>query len=133
MASAAYRPEVVAEPRTVLLVEDEALLRMLMAELLRGAGLRVIEAATADEAVAVLDAGLHLDMVFTDVRMPGRMDGVGLALTVRRDRPEVAVLVTSGDLAPDIARQMPAFIPKPYDLDAVVVQILDRLDAPVPE
>ncbi len=132
MASAAYRPESVADPRTVLLVEDEALLRMLMADLLRGAGVRVIEAATADEALAVLDSGLAVDMIFTDVRMPGRLDGVGLALAVTRDRPEIAVFVTSGDLAPEVARQLPVFIPKPYDLDAVVVRILDRL-VEVPE
>lgn len=127
MASAAYRPEVAGAPRTVLLVEDEALLRMLMAELLRDAGVRVIEAATADEALAVLTAGLHVDVVFTDVRMPGRMDGVALALALGRDRPEIPVLVTSGDLDPEVARQMATFIPKPYDLDAVVVRILDRL------
>lgn len=133
MASAAYRPEVAAEPRTVLLVEDEALLRMLMADLLRGAGVRVIEAATADEALAVFSSGLALDMVFTDVRMPGGMDGVALAQAVTRDRPDIAVFVTSGDLAPEVARQMPVFIPKPYDLDKVVVQILDRLMMEVPE
>ncbi len=133
MASAAYRPEVAEDPRTVLLVEDEALLRMLMADLLRGAGVKVIEAATADEALAVLASGLKLHMIFTDVRMPGSIDGVGLAMAVARDRPEIAVFVTSGDLAPEVARRMPAFIPKPYDLDAVVVLILDRLAAEVPE
>lgn len=133
MASAAYRPESVADPRTVLLVEDDALLRMLMADLLRDAGVKVVEAATADEALAVLDSGLMVDMIFTDVRMPGRLDGVGLAQTVRRDRPHVAVIVTSGDLAPEVARELPAFIPKPYDLDAVVVRILDRLAEQVQE
>ncbi len=133
MASAVYRPQLAGAPPMVLVVEDEALLRMVISEALRDAGVKVIEAANADEALAVLAAGVVVDVVLTDVRMPGALDGIALAQLLRRERPDIHVVVTSGDLDPDLARQMPTFIAKPYDLEAAVVLILSQLDARAPE
>ncbi len=69
----------VPEKPTVLLVEDEVLIRLMVAEELRSQGLQVLEASNADEALAILESSLPVDLLFTDVRMPGRMDGVALA------------------------------------------------------
>jgi CheY-like chemotaxis protein len=80
---------------TVLIVEDEVLIRMSVADYLRHCGYRVIEANNADEAVEIL-TGAHVDVVFTDVNMPGSRDGFGLARWVRRERPGVKVIITSG-------------------------------------
>lgn len=131
MASAAYRPEPSDAPRTVLVAEDDAFLRLMIADALRDEGLCVIEAASADEAFTVLSAGMDVHAVLTDVRMPGSMDGVELTRRVGVHWPGLPVFVTSGDLDPAVAREMPAFIAKPYDLNAVVVMILDRLNKEV--
>jgi CheY-like chemotaxis protein len=80
----------------VLLVEDEVLIRMAIADYLRSCGYRVIEAGSADEAVAVIDGRARIDVVFTDVKMPGSMDGFGLARCVRQRLPGIPVVLTSG-------------------------------------
>jgi CheY-like chemotaxis protein len=105
--------------RVILLVDDEVLIRMPVAEYLRECGYTVIEAADADEALTVLKAAdRSIDLVFTDVTMPGSMDGFSLARWVRENRPGVAVLITSG--AAGAARQAAAvcdeqeLVPKPY-------------------
>lgn len=99
---------------SILLVEDEALIRTVIAEGLRDEGFTVIEAADAAEALAVLAAGLSVDVLFTDVRMPGTMDGLALARVVRDRRPDIGILVTSGhhvERPPGIAEPV---LPKPY-------------------
>src|SRR5580698_10091731 len=83
-------------PETILFVEDEALIRMDMAEFLRECGYQVHEASNADEAVAVLNSKLAIDLVITDVRMTGDMDGVALAEWIAEHRPGVEVILTSG-------------------------------------
>src|SRR5205823_2491556 len=69
---------------TVLVVEDETLIRMMIADALRSAGLRVIEARTADDALQHLRSGSAVQFVFTDIEMPGTMDGIELARLLRR-------------------------------------------------
>jgi DNA-binding response OmpR family regulator len=107
-------------PTTVLVVEDEVLIRLATADALRGCGYRVIEAGSGDEAVALLDkADIRVDVVFTDVSMPGTLSGFGLAQWVRRERPEVRVIVTSGVTrtaheAEDLCAHGP-LVNKPYD------------------
>lgn len=108
-------PEHPAPPETILFVEDEALVRMDMAEFLRECGYRVHEAANASEAVQALESKFAVDLVFTDINLPGGMDGLELAEWVFNNRPGVKVLVTSGG-APrgDIARAVEPILVKPY-------------------
>ena len=108
--------EPLAPPETILFVEDEALVRMDMAEFLRECGYRVHEAATAEEAVEALQAKFVVDLVFTDINLPGRMDGLELSEWTLSERPGVKVLVTTGDAARmvDIPQTMGPMLAKPY-------------------
>ena len=83
-----------AEP-TVLVVDDEPLICTLASAGLRDAGFRVIEAYSAQQAVDLLEKGEHVDVLFTDVQMPG-MDGFELQRWIRQNRPRVKVLLASG-------------------------------------
>lgn len=101
---------------TVLVVEDEALIRMHSAELIRDLGFEVIEAVDADEAVSLLESVPGIKVVFTDIQMPGSMDGLVLAAVVRDRWPPIALLITSGKVSPRTI-DMPTgarFISKPY-------------------
>jgi CheY-like chemotaxis protein len=100
----------------VLLVEDEALIRMDAADAIRDLGFDVIEAASADDAIAVLERTADIAVVFTDIQMPGSMDGLRLAAAVRDRWPPVAIIVTSGQVRPhehDLPTKVP-FLAKPY-------------------
>ena len=104
-------------PRTVLVVEDEVLIRWVIAEHLRDCGYRVIEAASGDEAIDIVQrTALTVDVVFTDVQMPGSIDGFALAQWVRRQRPAIKIILTSGFAkAADAAQAYDAsLVPKPY-------------------
>lgn len=85
----------------VLLVEDEPLIRMAASLHLEECGYHVLQAGNAQEALAVLMRRTDIDVLFTDVRMPGPMDGLGLAKWVIENRPHIAVMVASGDTAKD--------------------------------
>jgi CheY-like chemotaxis protein len=108
-------PEHPAPPETILFVEDEALVRMDMAEFLRECGYRVHEATNANEAVQALESKFAVDLVFTDINLPEGRDGLELAEWVFNNRPGVRVLVTSGG-APrgDIPRTVEPVLIKPY-------------------
>ena len=84
--------------RTILVAEDEVLVRAMVSEYLRDQGYEVVEAADAAEALAVVEAGAPVDIVFSDVQMPGSMDGAMLADVVRL-RYRIPVLLTTGDHA----------------------------------
>ena len=107
----------------VLVVEDEVLVRLIAAEMLTEAGFDVIEAEHAAAALLVLDArAADIRVLFTDVNMPGALDGLGLARHARHHAPWIASLVTSGKMSPSPAA-MPAgsrFIAKPYRLAHLV-------------
>lgn len=111
-----------AHAATILVVEDEVLIRMGIVEDLVSAGHPVIEAASADEALSVLEAGLPVDIVFSDVNMPGTLDGLGLMKIVRRRFPSIPVILTSGleVPSPDVLGDRTAFIPKPYASEKVL-------------
>jgi DNA-binding NtrC family response regulator len=79
----------------VLIVEDEFLIRMNAADAIRDAGFKVVEARNADEAITILESRTDIRAVFTDIQMPGSMDGLKLAHAVRRRWPPVDVIVTS--------------------------------------
>lgn len=115
--------------QTVLLVDDEFLVRMVAAEILEDAGLTVYEAASADEAMTQINANPDIGLLFSDVNMPGSMDGIELASEVARRWPKVKILVTSGraripetDL-PD----MGSFLPKPYSATDLVRAVREKL------
>ena len=100
----------------VLVVEDDYLIRMHAAEMIAEAGFEVLEAANADEAIVVLEARLDITVVFTDIQMPGSMDGLRLAAAIRGRWPPIKIVATSGmvevrniDLPPG-----GRFLPKPY-------------------
>lgn len=108
---------------TILVVEDDVLIRMPIAQYLRDCGYRVIEAVNADEAITVL---LHrdtvVDIVFSDIEMPGAMDGFGLAKWIREHRPGTEIVLAgtvprSVDAAKELCEAGP--LPKPYEAQAV--------------
>lgn len=118
---------------TVLVVEDEMMVRMPIAEYLRDCGYNVVEAADASEAIAAMDADGPVNLVFSDVRMPGNMDGFALAEWFRFHYPSVPVLLTSGYNG---GRNVPAasvprgrFIEKPYSQIQVARRIASLLDS----
>jgi CheY-like chemotaxis protein len=100
----------------VLIVEDEFLLRMDAAEMIEAAGFEVVEAANADQAIQILEARPDITVIFTDIQMPGSMDGLKLARAVRGRWPPIKIVATSG--RPNIGeRDLPEggrFLPKPY-------------------
>jgi CheY-like chemotaxis protein len=109
---------------SVLVVEDEVMVRALMVETLREAGCAVTEAASADEAVRALRAVTAPDIMVTDVRLPGAMDGVELAARVRRTAPWIKVIVTSGHASAENARGVAdAFLAKPFELQRLVGEV----------
>jgi DNA-binding NtrC family response regulator len=109
----------------VLVVEDEPLLRMLAADFLQEAGFEVVEAADADVAVAILETRTDIRIVFTDVDMPGSMDGMKLAAAVRDRWPPIEIVIVSGHKRPIDITLPPRseFFQKPYDIDAVTATI----------
>ena len=120
--SAAFKTSCDAAPAPapmVLVVEDEVLIRMAVSDHLRDCAFHVVEAGSGDEAVRVLEAGIQVDIVFSDVHMPGEVDGFALSHWVRRERPGVRVILTSGiaraaKAAGDLCEEGP-FLAKPYD------------------
>ncbi|MET4634712.1 response regulator [Kaistia sp. UC242_56] len=113
----------------VLVVEDEPLIRMSAVDLVEEAGFKAVEADNADEALAILQSGEPIHGVFTDIDMPGSIDGVGLANVVRKQWPGIVILVASGKRRvsevqlPDGAH----YFPKPYDAKSIIRTLEDRL------
>src|SRR4029079_10621287 len=83
-------------PRAILVVEDEEHIRHMVAKVLRERGYVVFEAATGDEALATLPSHPEIDMIFTDVRMPGRHDGISMVAEARRTRPDLKIVFATG-------------------------------------
>lgn len=107
-------------PQCVLVVEDEVVVRMSVAAYLRDCGYQVVEAKTADEAMAVLGTQTKIDVVFSDILMPGSMDGLALSRWLHRVQPQIKVLLTSAIVRnTEIAGQLWAddtgMLPKPYE------------------
>lgn len=104
--------------RSVLLVEDEALISMLVSDWLNELGFEVHEARTAGEALDYIGAGGDVDILFTDINLPGGMTGAELARKARALKPELPVVYASGRYrGDDLDDLVPhsAFVPKPYD------------------
>lgn len=89
-----------AVPQIVLVVEDEFLLRMLAVDMVEDAGYTSLEAVDADEAFAILESRSDIALLFTDIQMPGSMDGLQLAHAVHKRWPPIKIILVSGQLRP---------------------------------
>jgi CheY-like chemotaxis protein len=115
----------------VLIVEDEILLRMNAAEMIGDSGFDVVEAPNAHEAIKILEARPDIHAVFTDIQMPGSMDGLRLARFVRRRWPPIQIVATSGFVKVG-ADDLPAgsrFLPKPYRSEQIVATLRELIPA----
>jgi CheY-like chemotaxis protein len=109
---------------TVLFVEDEVLLRMMFADQMREEGCTVVEASNADEALLLLRQNLiRLDVVVSDISMPGSMDGLGLARMIRSERPDLKIILVSARHTLLEGSDYDAFFPKPSDAPAIIHKI----------
>lgn len=115
----------------VLVVEDEPLVRMLAADVIQEAGYETVEAANADSAIAILEARRDIRIVFTDIDMPGSMDGLKLARAIRDRWPPIELVLTSGmlKLQGDDIPQRGIFLPKPYAPE-MLTEVLSRFGGP---
>ncbi len=114
----------------VLVVEDEFLLRMNAVDMIAEAGFEVVEAANADQAIEILEARPDITVVFTDIQMPGSMDGLKLARAVRGRWPPIKIIATSGHVGVE-ETDLPAggrFLQKPYN-STEVTGVLRELTA----
>jgi CheY-like chemotaxis protein len=112
-------------PAVVLVVEDEMLLRMRAVDIVEDAGYISVEAVDADEAVAILESRSDIALLFTDIQMPGSMDGLGLARSVHDRWPPIKIILVSGqvrttslDIPPDSR-----FFGKPLEDEAMIAQL----------
>lgn len=112
----------------VLVVEDDPLLRMMAADLVEQAGFDALEAADADEAVLILENRTDIRIVFTDIDMPGSMNGMLLAASIRDRWPPIDIIITSGHFNPGglVMPERSVFFAKPYD-SARVTATLQRM------
>jgi two-component system, response regulator PdtaR len=115
------------EPPAVLIVEDEPLIRSVVVELLMGEGLQVVEAENAEKALDILSQRPDIGLLFTDIRMPGTMDGLALAKEVQRRWPQMLLILTSGSANVPPIPEEGVFIPKPYDFEALADKIHELL------
>ena len=111
----------------VLIVEDEFLLRMDAVGVITAAGFEVVEAANADDAIEILEARCDITVVFTDIQMPGSMDGLKLARAVRGRWPPIKIIATSGlvDVGEKDLPEGGRFLPKPYQAEALADVLLE--------
>jgi CheY-like chemotaxis protein len=119
---------------SVLVVEDESIIRMLMVDALEDAGFHVIEAATGEAGLRALDHFPDLKALLTDIEMPGTVDGLALARMVHERHPETALIIMSGRQRPE-AKELPRnakFFRKPYT-QAEIVAALHQLIRKSPE
>lgn len=119
-----------ADQVSILVIEDEPLIRMDIVDQLGDEGFVVYEAADADQALDVLDAHGDISLVFTDVDMPGSMDGLKLAAAVRDRWPPVRIIITSGHRLVEIT-DLPdgsVFFSKPYHHAQIVASIREMLN-----
>jgi len=114
-----------ADRAIVLIVEDESLLRKSAVGIVERAGFVALEAEDADEAIALLEARSDIAVIFTDINLPGSLDGLKLAHAVRHRWPPLKILIVSGEASPKPS-QLPSnstFLRKPYRANAVIAQL----------
>lgn len=128
------QPDASTQP-TVLVVEDVVLVRMLLAQTLRERGFQVVEASNGEEAVRLIEAGFGVEVVLSDVHMPGaRLDGLGLARWIQAHRPHLKVILGSGvvsELDPaDANLHEGPLLQKPYKHDELERRLRAALGDP---
>jgi two-component system, response regulator PdtaR len=127
-ANGACEPLVEEAKTSVLVVEDEILIRLMIADALRAQGINVIEASNGDEALRVLQSSLPLQLLLTDIRMPSAVDGLALAHAARAARPDLKLIVASSQQgAQEAAGFADAFFAKPFDVNAIVERVKSLL------
>jgi two-component sensor histidine kinase/CheY-like chemotaxis protein len=122
-------PGVAAAPPTVLIVEDEMMLRMRAVDIVEDAGFTPLEAVNADDALAILESRSDIELLFTDIQMPGSMDGLKLAHAVHERWPLIKIMIVSGQLKlTDIDKPVDSrFFGKPLDVKHMVAQMQDMM------
>ena len=119
----------IPESPKVLVVEDEMLLRMRAVDIVEDAGFTPIEAVNADEALAILESRSDVDLLFTDIQMPGSMDGLKLAHAVHERWPSIKIILVSGKLTPaDSERPADSrFFGKPLEVGQMIAEIREMI------
>ena len=115
-------------PTVVLVVEDEMLLRMRAVDMVEDAGFTPVEAVDADEAVAILESRSDIALLFTDIQMPGSMDGLELAHAVHERWPPIKIILVSGQVKP--GNDIPAdsrFFGKPLEAREMIAEIQNMI------
>jgi DNA-binding NtrC family response regulator len=108
------------QSHTVLIVDDEPAIRAVLGEYLAECGFDILSAGNAAEAIGLINRGIAMDLVFSDVRMPGELDGYGLARWIMENRPDLPVILATGDLGKaNAAAQICTIecLAKPFDFD----------------
>ncbi|MDB6086876.1 MAG: response regulator [Gammaproteobacteria bacterium] len=126
----AARPTLTETRICILMVEDDFMTRWNVADFLRERGHRVIEAVDASDALGTFGSGTHVDIVFSDVHMPGAMDGHGLAEWLVKNHPRVPMLLTSGigaESSKVAASDTRCFVDKPYDLSDIESRLVSMV------
>ena len=120
--------------KEVLIVEDEAMIRMVAADALADCGIVAWEAGDAEEALNALNQHPSISLLFTDVNMPGDMNGIDLARHIHEVRPDVELIITSGatSIANDELPDHGTFLGKPYPVDRLVHIVATKLDPTSP-
>lgn len=116
--------------QTILIVEDEFLIRFVLADSLRDIGYRVVEAADGEEGLDFLISGQAVDLMVTDVRMPGSIDGMELTRRSKSLAPHRPVIVCSAHLFEPESDPADAFLPKPYTVAALADAIARLIGDP---
>jgi len=127
-------PKLEARQDAVLVVEDEPLVNWDISEALRADGFDIVQAFSGEQAITMLEDRSDIRLVFTDVNLPGRIDGIALAHAVEKRWPQIELLMTSAQEQPridqlDCVANLGRFVPKPYPNEAVARRIHDIIDA----
>ena len=112
---------------TIMIVEDELLLRLDLANQLHSAGFEIIEAQSGDEAVKILATNIDVDLILTDIRMPGQVDGLGLVSFVKRQERRIKVILLSAYVEADSDSPADASFAKPVRIEALLAKVRQLL------
>src|SRR3954463_2844871 len=114
---------------TVLIVEDEMVLRMRAVDIVEDAGFTPLEAVNADDALALLESRSDIDLLFTDIQLPGAMNGLKLAYAVHERWPSIKIILVSGQVTPGEAERPTdsRFFAKPVEVQQMTAQLQDMI------
>lgn len=124
-------PTVSTEVPSVLIVEDEMILRMRAVDIVEDAGFQPVEAVNADDALSILESRSDISLLFTDIQMPGSIDGLKLAHAVHDRWPSIKIILVSGQVKPSDAER-PAdsrFFGKPLGVERMIAELQDMVGA----